>query len=289
METAMDRETTLGDRRRPARLAFHFIVYVLCGLAIFVLGSPFYSRFPTNRNQGYYVGLVLFFLLLSVVFRSVGNLRKYAPIVYAFAIASSALLFLSTGILNLHRTTDPNPYRFMALDKLSQSLHVVPVIVLLTVVAGNDLGSIYLKRGKLRTGLSFGLVSFVVFAAIGAAQAVGSGALDAALPSLHWILVFVGANAIMEELWFRGLFLKAFERHVGRWPSIICTSMVFGAPHIFATYVSPAQGVLFGILVFGLGVVGAHSIYRTDSLWGAVLFHAGYDLVVILPIVASMA
>jgi len=35
------------------------------------------------------------------------------------------------------------------------------------------------------------------------------------------------------------------------------------------------------------GVVNAHVMLKTDSIWGSVLFHAGYDLLVILPILAA--
>ena len=41
-------------------------------------------------------------------------------------------------------------------------------------------------------------------------------------------------------------------------------------------------------MVFGLGLVGAHAMLKDDSLIGAVLFHAGYDLLVIVPILDSL-
>jgi membrane protease YdiL (CAAX protease family) len=36
-----------------------------------------------------------------------------------------------------------------------------------------------------------------------------------------------------------------------------------------------------------LGMVNGWVMLKTDSLWGSVLFHAGYDLLVIIPVLAS--
>jgi membrane protease YdiL (CAAX protease family) len=38
---------------------------------------------------------------------------------------------------------------------------------------------------------------------------------------------------------------------------------------------------------FGLGLVNAHWMFKTDSIWESMLFHAGYDLIVIIPIIVS--
>ena len=40
---------------------FPRLLLVLSGMLIFVLGSPHYSVFPTNRNQAYYLILTLGF------------------------------------------------------------------------------------------------------------------------------------------------------------------------------------------------------------------------------------
>jgi membrane protease YdiL (CAAX protease family) len=37
-----------------------------------------------------------------------------------------------------------------------------------------------------------------------------------------------------------------------------------------------------------LGVVNARVTLKTDSLWGSMLFHAGYDLLIIIPVIVSM-
>ena len=91
----------------------------------------------------------------------------------------------------------------------------------------------------------------------------------------------------MEELWFRAIFLKRYEKVVGRLAAILVTSAVFGVSHVNATYEFPGGSVVFGVVVFVLGVVGAYSMYKTDSLIGPILFHAGYDLTIIVPVLNS--
>jgi membrane protease YdiL (CAAX protease family) len=264
------------------------VLFVLGGAAVFVLGSPYYSVFPTNRNQTYYMALTGFFFVLSVILKRNQSLSRYWPAPYALFIASTALLFLSTGILNLHHDA-MDPLQLIAVDKLSQFLHVVPVIVGLTLLAKDDLKSIFIKRGRLEQGLTFGLVSFVLFAAVAVLMQSNLGDFLSSLPAaIPWLLLFIFANAIMEELWFRAIFMRKYETLIGRNAAILVTALIFGASHINATYDFPGGGFVFGLVVFVLGLVGAYSMFREDGLIGPVLFHAGYDLLVIVPILDSL-
>ena len=192
------------------------LILTLAGTAVFVVGNPYYRIFPTNWNQTYYLALTAFFLILTLVFKNIPSLNRFWPTAFAFLIASAALVFLKTGWLNLPRD-QADPLQFMALDKLSQFIHVVPMIIGLTLLVGDDLGSIFIKLGSLRQGLVFGLVSFVVFAVIGII--IGRSAPEffpSLIKAIPWLLLFIFANAVMEELWFRGIFLQKFDPLVGR-------------------------------------------------------------------------
>jgi membrane protease YdiL (CAAX protease family) len=264
------------------------IILILGGAAIFVFGNPYYSVFPTNQNQNYVLVITGFFLIIAVLLKRGQSLSTYAPAAYALFIASAALLFMSTGILNLHNRTMP-PLQFIAVDKFSQFLHVVPVILGLTLIAKGDLKSIFLGKGKLKRGLSFGLVSFAIWTTLALVLGLNAGDLltspSAAIP---WLLLFIFANAFMEELWFRGIFLRPYETLIGRNAAIIVTGLVFGASHINATYEFPGGGLVLGLVVTVLGMIGAYSMYKTDGWIGPVLFHAGYDLLVILPVLDTV-
>ncbi|MCJ7568294.1 MAG: hypothetical protein MUO58_12210 [Anaerolineales bacterium] len=157
--------------RKDITLSFVFLVGLL---AIFVLGSPYYSVFPTNQNPAYYAAITIFFLLVTFLIRREDRYKKYWPAAYAFFIASFALWFLSTGALDIPRS-EANPAQFIALDKVSQFAHVVLPIVVFTLLAKQDLKSIFIGKGNLRRGLIFGLVSLAVFALISFIILRGSG------------------------------------------------------------------------------------------------------------------
>ena len=226
--------------------------------------------------------------MISVALKRSRSLSCYGPAAYALFIASAALLLLSTGLLNI-QVGAANPMQEIALDKLSQFLHVVPVIIALTLVAKDDLKSIFIAKGNLKAGLIFGVVSFLTWAILAfLLQAGTSGFPQLSASMILFMLVFVFCNAIMEELWFRAIFLKPHQAVIGRTATIVITSVIFGASHVNATYEFPGGGVVFGVVVFILGVVGAYSMFKTDGLVGPVLFHAGYDLMIIVPILNSL-
>jgi len=267
---------------------FLSLLLTLGGLAIFVLGNPYFSVFPTNGNKTYYLAITLLFLIISIIMKKNKSLSVYQPAALALFIASAALLFFSTGILNLHNSSMP-PLQNLALDKFSQLLHVVPVILVLTLLVKGDLKSVFIRKGRLKQGLTFGLVSFTIFAVIALVLGIqSSGFFSSLWGAIPLLLLFIFSNAIMEELWFRGIFLKNYETVIGRNATIIVTAIVFGAPHIFATYEFPGGGIVFGFVVFCMGLVGAYAMFKDDSLIGPILFHAGYDLLVIVPVLNSL-
>jgi membrane protease YdiL (CAAX protease family) len=101
-----------------------------------------------------------------------------------------------------------------------------------------------------------------------------------------WILIFVLANGFMEELLFRGLFLRRYELFLGKGLSNLLTAVVFTLIHLQVTYVSDVFQFL--LVVFPLALVWGYLMQKTDSLWGSAVFHAGADCMIILGIFASM-
>jgi membrane protease YdiL (CAAX protease family) len=272
----------------PVRKLATSAILMLAGTAIFVMGSPYYAVFPTNRNPTYYAVLTVALLVVSLALRRSRKLSHYAPPATSLFIASAALLFLSTGVLELRRG-EMDLLEDLALDKASQFLHVVPVLIALSLIAGRRWRYLFIARGDLRRGLLFGSISFVTFAAI--AYLVQSGSQDfprLTARSIGLVLAWVFLNATMEELWFRGLFLKPYRAVAGRTGAMLVTSLVFGVQHVFATYDFPGGPIVFGIVVFSLGLVSAYAMDRTESLIGPILFHAGYDLIILAPVLASM-
>ncbi len=280
-----------------------FVLFVVGGLMLFLLGNNWNALFPTNRSTPYKWGLALLFLALAMGLRRSERLRQFWEVAFALFVASFANV-LNWRLGNWLAPLLPprlSAAQAIAVDKVAQCIPVVLAIVLLTLLAGRDLGSIFLKKGNLRWGLRFGLLSFGVFAAIFAVIAV----LQAGVPSsqglaatgvpladvvaaIPWIVIFVLANSLMEELWFRGIFLRHLSPLLGATAAVVATALVFGIPHLGATYITPIEMVIFPTIVFALGLVNGFVMVKTDSIWGSVLFHAGYDLMVIIPVLASV-
>jgi membrane protease YdiL (CAAX protease family) len=272
------------------KTVLNFVLLLAAGLVVFVFANPYYRVFPTNWNQKFYIGLSVFFLGLAGTCHYVPALAKYKDAAYAFLIASIALVVLRAGLLNIPFNSG-SPAKEIALDKLSQFLHIVPVILVMTWLARKNLGDIFIQTGRLKQGLAFGLISFAVFAIISYFIAAGTSTSDfvrSLIKAIPWVLLFVFANAIMEELWFRGVFLNVMDPLVGKWGAILVTSLAFGLSHINATYDFPGGGIVFGVIVFLLGVAGAYTMFRYDSIIGPILFHAGYDLLIIIPVINSV-
>jgi len=288
-----------------ASLSYRSVVFVLFfvgGLMIFLLGNNWNSVFPTNDSTLYKWSLPVLFLVLAVALRRSKRFQECWKIAFALFIASFA------NVLNWHLGNWLAPLlpvaaskaQEIAVDKLAQCIPVVLSILLLTRLAGDDLGSIFLKKGNLRWGLRFGLISFGIFAVIFAVIAVlqsnapsREGLTAAGMPlaaivaAIPWILAFAFANAFMEELWFRGIFLRKLSPILGASASVLVTALVFGSLHFGATYIAPVERVIFAIVAFGLGLVNGFVMLKTDSIWGSVLFHAGYDLIIIIPVLVS--
>jgi membrane protease YdiL (CAAX protease family) len=179
----------------------------------------------------------------------------------------------------------------LALDKLESSLLLVVCIIGFVLLAGDNLKSLYLQRGKVRWWLPIGLATFLLFLLmpLTAAQYLfGTGPLplSAIVPALPWVLIFVLANGLAEELLFRGLLLPRLTPLVGVAPAVLVVSVVFTLWHLSASYAASLPIFLATVMV--LAISWAVLTIKTDSLWGAVLFHAGADIPIVLALLASL-
>lgn len=259
---------------KPAGL---FILFLICSVLIFVLGSPYYSIFPTNTSGLYKISLSIIFLAATLLLYANERLKRYWQVSYTFFVASFANWLLGTELFRLPGSS-PDTVQGMAVDKISQLLAIVPAIIVLTLIVRVTLGSIYLKKGKLRLGLIIGLTAFIVFSVLGILQGMGHNIGFATIGSwAPWLLIFSLSNGLLEELWFRGIFLKRFEALLGSKASLLLTSIVFAAAHVGATYIS-SEITIFLVVVFVLGLAFGYVMQKTDSLLASVLFHAGVDL-----------
>jgi membrane protease YdiL (CAAX protease family) len=274
-----------GWLKKSSVFLLFFIVESLV-FAIITL-SPF---LPQTVLLGFHAGLTAVLLIIALFFRRSEKGKSYWPVFYAFFVAGAAVLtsgLFSGDLLGLFNQTVTTP-QGIALAKFSESiLRVIPILILMPVM-GFDLRSMYLAAGKMRFWLPIAIAALFVFPALAYFPLSGSqpGVLEKLLPLWPWILLFVLSNGSMEELLYRGVFLKRFEPFLGKGLSIILTAIVFAIIHTQVTYA--AQMIQFLVIVLVLSLIWGLLIQKTDSLWGAVLFHAAGDCLIIFAAFASL-
>lgn len=261
-----------------------FVLLLACGLFVFV---PAYS----SSQVLVYVrlGTALAFLAAAVLLRRSERFREYWQIPLSLGTAATAMLISAywgdwlLGVLNVSQGTAAS----LAMTKLSEALWICLSIVAVTVLFGVDMGTIFLKRGKLKQGLLIGLLAFLLLSVIAVVQASTQGiTLQQLLQLSPWILVFVLANGFMEELLYRGLFLKRYEPVLGRHLSNLVTALVFVTIHAQVSYTPALLPFLIGL--FFLALLWGALMQRADSVIGSALFHAGADTLIILGIFTDL-
>jgi membrane protease YdiL (CAAX protease family) len=265
-----------------------FLLFFVVASAVFAILTlaPYLPERLLLRLHG---GLTVTLLVSALLLRASQRGRAYWPVCYVLFVAAAAVLLsglYADDLLRLlgQRVTTP---RGMATAKFAESLlRVVPILVLMPLL-GFLWRSLYLTRGRVAVWLGVGLAAWVVFPVIAYLPLRHQeGLLAELLPLAPWILLFVFSNALMEELLFRGLFLRAYEPFLGRVVSNGLSALVFTLMHTQVTYAP--QMLQFLLIVVALSLVWGWLIQKTDSLWGAVLFHAAGDLLIIVPMFASM-
>ena len=238
------------------------------------------------------IGIGIFLLVTALFIRKSKHLRKYWQIAFAFFILTVAVsldFIFAQYIIKYLGINDSTPIGW-ALPKLNELFVVASVIIIFTFLSGGTLGSIYIQKGNLKLGLTIGLIAFFVFV-IGAIPLAGlfkaqNLSLARIVPWIPWILIFVLANAAMEELLFRGLFLRKFEPFFGKFFSNLFIALIFSVIHLSGSLTGDER--IFVAFLFPLALVLGYIMQKTDSVWGSILFHAGMDIPVIIGIFSNL-
>lgn len=202
------------------------------------------------------------------------------------------MAFLVAWLFFFILTFQTNNAEGLALAKLSESIFIVGTIILILLISKINLRSTYLQLGNLKRGLIYGLAGFaffVIFSFTGAELLFYGGTTlnwSNVLLWLPWIFIFIFANAVMEELLYRGLFFQKFKAFFSQKTANLLQALIFALIHFGVTYTS--QQFIFLILNFFLGLFWGYIVQKTDSLIGSILFHAGADFVVIIGIFSAL-
>ena len=267
------------------------IFFVAAGSTTMVVFSPWNPLLGSVNDYLGRIGLIVLLSIMAWVVRRSRRYAKYGQVIYGLlvlAVAVSLNWIIANYLIHQVGVRDTSPAGW-ALQKLNEGVVGIRIVLLLTRLSRSSLGSIYIQRGNLKLGLIIGLTTFVLAAAGSVPMATLFNAqdltLDRIMPWIPWILIFVLANAAMEEVMFRGLFLRKLEPFYGKFVSNLLIALIFTVLHGAATYT--ADQVVFLAILFPLALAWGYIMQKTDAVWASILFHAGMDIPIILGIFSS--
>ncbi len=101
------------------------------------------------------------------------------------------------------------------------------------------------------------------------------------------VVVAVIIVPLLEELLFRGLFLRNYQGLFGSRYANLLTAIVFTLGHVQVTYTPDVLSFLVILMV--LALAWGHLMLKTESVWGSALFHAGADIPVVIGIYSTLS
>jgi membrane protease YdiL (CAAX protease family) len=293
--TINNNKNTLYDARSIGYKVGMFVVLLACSLAVFLFGSNYVMLFPTNGNWIYAASTTGIFLVAALLFKRSPTLAKYWPVTYAFFVASTVNLIsdlfagYNTDFVHLFGVWS-GANAVAALAKMYETLLIVIPIIMLTLVSGADLRSLFLRIGNQNYKWGFGvgalvLVNFFTSVLI----FFGTGyELPKLGSAILWGFVFSICNAFSEELWIRALFLKKMTSILGIAGTVLLTSTTFAILHMTSVAYLPAITVpVFLANTFTLGLACGILMMKTDSIWGAYLIHMAADVFLFIATLAA--
>ncbi len=279
--------------RKWGELILLVLFFAIIGLTLTAVLSPF-TPLLGNRTFGYLgrIGLTSLLAIFIWIIKKTGFCNKYDQIVQGLFIMSlSITLIWVFGMFVLNSLPlDENSIPGYVIPKVQDFILVYLVVLFFTRFFGNNFSSIFLQKGNLRLGLLIGIVTFLAAAAgsIPMSKLLFNATnltTERVISWAPWIFIFVLANAAMEEMLFRGLFLKKLEPFYGKFLSNFFIALIFTGLHGMATYSS--DNYIFLAAVFPLALLWGYMMQKTDSIWGSILFHAGMDIPIMLGIFSN--
>jgi len=272
------------------------LLFVIIGGVVMIVFKPWGKQWLVDRVANYLwrAGLSLLLLVIAWLVHRSERYEKYWEVFFALFILSIAAsldwVFGRFLFDSLHVSdTIPAGWAFL---KLNELVVIGGVVIVFTRFSGSSLGSICIQKGNLKLGLIIGVITFISAAAgsIPMAELLFKGkslTLSRVLPWTPWLLLTVLSNAALEEILFRGLFLRKLEPFFGKFPSNFLTAFVFTGLHKGSTYTS--EELIFLVILFPLALIWGYIMQKTDGVWGSILFHAGMDIPIFLGIFSNLS
>jgi len=177
---------------------------------------------------------------------------------------------------------------------------VINAIFSLAIIAGIlcvekvPLKDIYVQLGD-RLNIAMGIIGFILCIIVAVlvtylifgGNALGTDRFELAIAS---VLAFGVLGGVFEEIWFRGLLLGRAVPILGEPYGNIYQAMVFGAFEAVMFYMVTSMAFELSFIILISVIIGFYwgrSTLRTKSLWSPMLIHAGFYLLILLPMLAG--
>ena len=216
------------------------------------------------------------------------------PLAFAFGVFALVQLlnnslpgFVATDVLHAPPTEgDPLAGTVSAsviVQLVEAAIAIVPVVVL-TLLSGQRLGSIYIlgavdRRWLLGTCVFF--VGICVLVATRGAQRLLPANVPFNLSLAPALLVVALSNGFEEEILFRGLFLQKYTAVFGARIANFLQGLVFTFAHLGISYSSNTTLFLV-IAVFPLAIIAGYLMRKTNSVLVPAIMHAALDIPIYL-------
>lgn len=269
------------------------LLFLVFGAGIMLVFSPWNPLMAPKWDLLGRIGLILLLAGLSLAAKKWPWANMLYPLLSGLCIMAVAvsLTWIIANYLIDHVGLSGKDPRGFALLKLNDLVVIGITVIGLSRCIGFSFSDLYLQVGRVKLGLIFGLGLFLVAAATAVPSGIFLFRLDTSKLTgwehwIGWLLLFVLANGFMEELLFRGLFLKKLEPILGESFASLTIAVVFSALHFGVGYTSDQW--MFQVILLLLAMAFAAVMQKTRALWPAALFHAGMDISVMLGIFSNL-
>ena len=263
------------------------IVYTLIGGLIFILGLNLLQVLPAGLRDAYKLGLPVLLLLAYLISRKYSPAQETVFLAFFLVCLGWSADYYLTGKIREFFSLDTGQLTGIAVTMVISTVLVCLPVLLGWRMSGRPFSELYLKGSTDLRGILTGLAGLLLFGGLGLLQARNQSLeFSVILAALPLALLFSLANAFREELTYRAALLKGFQANIGSLATILVTTLVFTVAHVDVRYIPPDQ-VVFVIGLLLIGYFGSWIMFKTGSLLGSVLFHAGADVMLILGLLAS--
>jgi len=222
--------------------------------------------------------------------------REFGSLLYVFlGLSALSLVWQLLVYFNIIDASKISPDILIMVIGVIYAVVSVAIIAAIAFLEKSSLKDLYLTSGDIKV-IPFAGVAFILCAllGIGATYMLFGGSTmgqDKLIMLIVSVLVFSLLAGIAEELWFRGLLMSRITPILGESYGNIYQAVVFGVFEAVMFYIITQEVSLMpAIFIIGsmTGFYWGRATLRSKSIISPMLLHAGFYVLVALPILVGV-